>query len=81
MGGEAGRCSPATQPPFPNHILSHFMKTLFACTLAAVSLLGLTACESDDVSPTIQTTTTTEETVQRPAAASATTETRTIRSY
>ena len=57
------------------------MKTLFASALIVASLLGFTACESDDVAPTVQTTTTTEETVvQRPAAA-ATTETRTIRTY
>ncbi len=56
------------------------MKTLLALTLGLASLLGFSACDSDDVSPTVQTTTTTEETVvHRSAPAAATTETRTIR--
>ena len=49
------------------------MKTLFACTLAAASLLGFTGCDSDDVSRTVHTTTTTEETVQQRPSTSATT--------
>ncbi len=54
------------------------MKTLFAFTLAVSALLGFSACESDDVAPTVHTTTTTEETlVQRPATSTSTT----IRSY
>ncbi len=57
------------------------MKTFFAFSLIIASLLGFTACESDDVSPSVQTTTTTEETVSQRPSTSSTTESRTIRSY
>jgi hypothetical protein len=54
------------------------MKTIFALALAISALLGFSACESDDVAPTMHTTTTTEETsVRQPATSTSTT----IRSY
>ena len=56
------------------------MKTLFALLLSLATLLGFSACESDEVGPTVHSTTTTEESIAHPSA-SATTETRTIRSY
>jgi len=56
------------------------MKILFTSIAIVACLSGFTACESDEVSPTVHTSTTTEESLVRPSA-SATTETRTIRSY